>query len=109
MGRERPPASIVSPDMLQKLSIVPRLAAQHGKGFTLIDGSEIKYFAIADLPRFPAHFDQAISTYDSKQEVLLVNDRNLSKCSWMLVKLERQSRWVWENSITERSTRTIKV
>ncbi|MCY6492135.1 hypothetical protein [Leptolyngbya sp. GGD] len=108
MPRDGYPTTIVSPDMLQKLSIVPRLAAAHGKGFTLIDGSEIKYFAIADLTELPSRFDVAMS-YDPRQEVLLINDRNLSKCSWMLVKLEQQSRWVWENSITERSRKTIKV
>ncbi|BAU13775.1 hypothetical protein LEP3755_43160 [Leptolyngbya sp. NIES-3755] len=76
---------IVERELMERLSIVPRLAAQHGKGFTLLDGGEIKYFPVRDLPRIPSRFGDALNRYDPSKQVLLLGDRNLSRCPWMLL------------------------
>ncbi|MBW4526836.1 MAG: hypothetical protein KME18_16885 [Phormidium tanganyikae FI6-MK23] len=94
------PGTIVSPEILEKLGIVPQLAAQHGRGFTLLDGKAIKYFPISDLQRIPNRFSETICKYSPESEVLLINGRNLDRCSWMLIALKPQSKWVWENSVT---------
>lgn len=83
-------SSIVAPEVLQKLSIVPRLASRYGKGFTLLDADKIRYFPLGDVPQIPARFAQAVATYDESCELILINDRNLSTCSWMLVRIEQQ-------------------
>lgn len=91
--------TLLSPELLRQLSLVPRLAAQHGKGFTLLDGTQIKYFPVQDLPDLPRRFAEVMrSAVDWRL--------GLESLLLMLVAIEPQSQWSWKNSLTSTPSRT---